>query len=213
MAKTQFDTVEDALEILKNGGAILLADDETRENEGDLVALAENIKPELVYSMLKTAAGLMCVPVSPAVAERLGFHDMVEFSTDPHQTPFTFTVDGTLAATGVTTGVSAFDRAATISQIAKASAVESDFNRPGHIQPLIAKEHGLRDRIGHTEAAVDLAKLAGSAEAAVIIEVLKADGTMARRDDLFELSEEINAPFITIDQITAYMDAHDLVHA
>ena len=205
--KTAFDTVEKALEVLRQGGVIILADDEGRENEGDLVALAADIAPETVYMMLREAAGLMCTPVGPEIAERLGFKDMVENSTDPHQTPFTYTVDGTEAATGVTTGVSAFDRAATISHIAKAHAKRSDFNAPGHTQPLIAKAGGLKTRIGHTEAAVDLARLADSEPAAVIIEVLKEDGTMARRDDLFKMSERLDLPFITIEQITEYMAA------
>ncbi|WP_447408378.1 3,4-dihydroxy-2-butanone-4-phosphate synthase [Weissella confusa] len=203
--KTTFDTVADALTVLRQGGVIILADDESRENEGDLVALAQDITPETVHMMLREAAGLMCTPVGPEIAERLGFTDMVAESTDPHQTPFTYTVDGTFEATGVTTGVSAMDRAATIRQIANPMATRADFNAPGHTQPLTAKEGGLATRIGHTEAAVDLARLVGSEPAAVIIEVLKEDGTMARRDDLFEMSERLDIPFITIEQISAYM--------
>lgn len=203
--KTAFDTVPDALQTLRRGGVIILADDESRENEGDLVALAADITPETVNMMLREAAGLMCTPVGPEIAARLGLTDMVADSTDPHQTPFTYTVDGTEAATGVTTGVSAADRAATIRHIANPTAVRTDFNAPGHTQPLTALAGGLTERVGHTEAAVDLARLAGSEPAAVIIEVLKADGTMARRDDLFELADRLDLPFITIAQISAYL--------
>lgn len=211
--QNEFSTVEDALNQLKNGGYIILADDESRENEGDLVALGDGIDAATVYEMLNEANGLMCVPVTEKIAHRLGFVPMVEHSTDPNQTPFMVTADGTYEATGVTTGVSAFDRAATIRQIAKPDAQASDFNHPGHIQPLYAQEHGLRDRTGHTEASVDLAYLAGKEPVAVIIEVLKEDGTMARRDSLFELAQRVHVPFITIKQITDYMDAKGIDYA
>lgn len=211
--QNQFSTVEDALNHLINGGYIILADDESRENEGDLVALGDGIDASTVYKMLNEANGLMCVPVSEDIADRLAFRPMVKHSTDPHQTPFMVTIDGTLEATGVTTGVSAFDRAATIRQIAKPDAKATDFNRPGHIQPLYAQPRGLRDRTGHTEAAVDLAYLAGKPPVAVIIEVLKSDGTMARRDSLFELANRTQVPFITINQITEYMDTKKIAYA
>lgn len=208
-----FATVEEGLAQLRNGGFIILADNEDRENEGDLVALGEGITPATVHTMLKEANGLMCVPLTEERANRLGFKKMVEHSTDPNQTPFMVTADGTYEATGVTTGVSAFDRAATINQIAKSDAKASDFNHPGHIQPLYAQPRGLRDRIGHTEAAVDLAYLAGKAPVAVIIEVLKDDGHMARRDDLAKLSKRVNAPFMTIQEIIDYLDRHHLATA
>lgn len=213
MMQNQFSTVEEALTQLTNGGYIILADDESRENEGDLVALGAGISAETVYEMLKEANGLMCVPVSESIADRLGFKPMVEHSTDPNQTPFMVTADGTLAATGVTTGVSAFDRAATINHIANPQATATDFNHPGHIQPLYAQAHGLRDRTGHTEAAVDLAYLAGKAPVAVIIEVLKEDGSMARRDSLAALAQRRHVPFITINQIINYLDAKHIDYA
>ncbi|HJE26639.1 3,4-dihydroxy-2-butanone-4-phosphate synthase [Limosilactobacillus pontis] len=209
----EFATVEEGLTQLRNGGFIILADNEDRENEGDLVALGEGITPATVHTMLKEANGLMCVPLTEERAHRLGFKKMVEHSTDPNQTPFMVTADGTYEATGVTTGVSAFDRAATINQIAKSDAKASDFNHPGHIQPLYAQPRGLRDRIGHTEAAVDLAYLAGKAPVAVIIEVLKDDGHMARRDDLAKLAKRVNAPFMTIQEIIDYLDRHHLATA
>lgn len=208
-----FATVEEGLTQLRNGGFIILADNEDRENEGDLVALGEGITPATVHTMLKEANGLMCVPLAEKRAHQLGFKKMVEHSTDPNQTPFMVTADGTYEATGVTTGVSAFDRAATINQIAKSDAKASDFNHPGHIQPLYAQPRGLRDRIGHTEAAVDLAYLAGKAPVAVIIEVLKDDGHMARRDDLAKLAKRVNAPFMTIQEIIDYLDRHHLATA
>lgn len=211
--QSEFSTVEEALDQLKNGGYIILADDESRENEGDLVALGDGIDATTVYEMLHEANGLMCVPVSEQIADHLGFKPMVKHSTDPNQTPFMVTADGTYEATGVTTGVSAFDRAATIRQIAKPTAKATDFNHPGHIQPLYAQAHGLRDRTGHTEASVDLAYLAGKAPVAVIIEVLKEDGTMARRDSLFDLAQRVHVPFLTIKQITDYMDDKGINYA
>ena len=211
--QSQFSTVEEALNQLVNGGYIILADNEDRENEGDLVALGENVNADTIYEMLNEANGLMCVPVSEDIAKHLAFKPMVGHSTDPHQTPFMVTTDGTLEATGVTTGVSAFDRAATIRQIAKPTAQASDFNHPGHIQPLYAQPHGLRDRIGHTEAAIDLAYLAGKAPVAVIIEVLKRDGTMARRDSLSVLANRVHVPFITINQIVEYLDVKGIDYA
>lgn len=205
----QFDTIETALQQLQNGGYVILSDNEDRENEGDLVALADRIAPETVYEMLHEANGLMCVPITIQRAHELGFTKMVEHSTDPNQTPFMTTADGTFEATGVTTGVSAFDRAATINHIANPAAKPTDFNHPGHIQPLYALDGGLRKRIGHTEASVDLAYLAGAEPAAVIIEVLN----MARRDDLAKMAKRVNVPYITINQIIEYMDAHNIKEA
>lgn len=213
IVEKEFSTVEAALEELRNGGFVILSDNEDRENEGDLVALAAKATPAVIHKMLKEANGLMCVPVNPEIANRLELTDMVEHSTDPHQTPFTITVDGNFEATGVTTGVSAFDRAASINHIADVNAKAADFNRPGHIQPLIAKANGLRERIGHTEAGVDLALLAGSQPAAIIIEVVGEDGHMAQRDDLFVLAKKLDVPYITIAQITEYMDANNIEFA
>lgn len=209
----QFSTIEAALTTLKNGGFIILADNAERENEGDLVALGAHVKPTEIHQMLKIANGLMCVPVNRQIADRLGFSMMVKHSTDPNGTPFMTTTDGTLAATGVTTGVSAYDRAATIHQIANPESVATDFNHPGHIQPLLAQDKGIRARTGHTEASVDLAYLAGAEPVAVIIEVLKEDGHMARREDLAQLAQQLKVPFITIDQIAQYMDAHHIQYA
>ncbi|QBO36228.1 3,4-dihydroxy-2-butanone-4-phosphate synthase [Periweissella cryptocerci] len=201
-----FNTIDEALATLRNGGYIVLADNENLENEGDLVALADRITPDTVNDMLGTARGLMCVAVSSPIATQLELHPMLEHSTDPNGTPFTFTIDGTLAATGVTTGVSAFDRAASLNKIAKPTARRSDFNAPGHIQPLIAQPGLLAERQGHTEGSVELARLAGGSQAAVIIEVLQADGHMMRRDGLRELADKKSVPFVTIEQIIAYVN-------
>ena len=209
----KFDSVETALTHLKNGGYIIVSDNEDRENEGDLVALADRITPATVYEMLEEAKGLMCVPLTKERADQLGFTKMVAHSTDPNETPFMTTVDGAFEAIGVTTGVSAFDLAATINHIANDAAKPTDFNHPGHIQPLYSQDGGLRKRIGHTEASVDLAFLAGAKPVAVIIEVLKSDGHMARRDDLFQFADRLNVPYITIQEILNYMDQHGIKEA
>ncbi|MCD2255718.1 3,4-dihydroxy-2-butanone-4-phosphate synthase [Agrilactobacillus fermenti] len=200
-----FADINVALETLKNGGMIILADNEDRENEGDIVALGEGITAETINFMITHAKGLLCAPVSAELAEKLGFKMMVDNSTDPNLTPFTVSTDGEFEATGVTTGVSAPDRAATISHLADADAKPTHFNHPGHIFPLIAKPKGVLERDGHTEAAVDLAKICGKAPVGAIIEIIKEDGTMARRDDLAEFSKTWNMPMITIDQIKNYL--------
>lgn len=207
------NTVENAIQFLKEGKFIILADNESRENEGDLVALGDRITPEVVYQMLKTANGLMCVPINSKVAKRLGFKEMVEHSTDPNETPFMVTADATFESTGVTTGVSAYDRAATIKKIADPKSKPEQFNHPGHIQPLIAQDKGIRVRNGHTEATVDLAYIAGAEPVTVIIEILNQDGKMARRDTLHKLAEDYQIPMITIGQIEQYLDDHDIEYA
>lgn len=207
------NTVENAVQFLKEGKFIILADNESRENEGDLVALGDRITPEVVYQMLKIANGLMCVPINSKIAERLGFKEMVENSTDPNETPFMVTTDATFESTGVTTGVSAYDRAATIRKIADPKSKPEQFNHPGHIQPLIAQDKGIRVRNGHTEATVDLAYIAGAEPVTVIIEILNEDGKMARRDALHKLAERLQIPMITIGQIEKYLDDHDIEYA
>lgn len=207
------NTVENAIQFLKDGKFIILADNESRENEGDLVALGDRIKPEVVYQMLKIANGLMCVPINSKIAKRLGFIEMVEHSTDPNETPFMVTTDATFESTGVTTGVSAYDRAATIRKIADPASKPEQFNHPGHIQPLIAQDKGIRVRNGHTEATIDLAYIAGAEPVTVIIEILNEDGKMARRDALHKLAEDYQIPMITIGQIERYLDDHDIEYA
>ena len=173
------NTVENAVQFLKDGKFIILADNESRENEGDLVAFGDRINPEVVYKMLNLANSLMCVPINSKIANRLGFEVMVKNSTDPTGTPFMVTTDATHEAAGVTTGVSAYDRAATIKLIADPTSKPEQFNHPGHIQPLITQDKGIRVRKGHTEATVDLTYIVGAEPVTVIIEVLNQDGKMA----------------------------------
>ena len=207
------NTVENAVQFLKDGKFIILADNESRENEGDLVAFGDRITPEVVYKMLNLANSLMCVPINSKIANRLGFEVMVKNSTDPNGTPFMVTTDAIHEAAGVTTGVSAYDRAATIKLIADPTSKPEQFNHPGHIQPLIAQDKGIRVRKGHTEATVDLTYIAGAEPVTVIIEILNQDGKMARRDALHALAEKEQIPMITIEQIEKYLDDHQIKYA
>lgn len=181
----KFNSIEEAIEDIKNGKMIIVVDDEDRENEGDLVIAAEKATPEAVNFMIKYAKGLLCVPIEEEIADKLKLNPMVENNTDNHETAFTVSVD----YKDTTTGISAYERALTINKIAESDNY-SDFRRPGHIFPLIAKKSGVLDRIGHTEASVDLAKLAGLKGCAAICEIIKDDGTMARRDDLFAFAKK-----------------------
>lgn len=195
-------TIAAALEYLKSGKPIIVTDDEDRENEGDLLALAAFATPETVNFMASVGKGLICAPISREIAERLALPPMVETNTDPHGTAFTVSVDHIDS----TTGISAFERAHTISKLADAASVATDFQRPGHIFPLIAKRNGVLERPGHTEAAVDLARLAGVEEAGYICEIMKDDGTMARMPELVELAEVHKLPIITIADLIEYRE-------
>lgn len=200
----KFNSIEDAIEDIKNGKMVIVVDDEGRENEGDLVIPAENATGENINFMIKNAKGLLCVPVEENIAVKLGLNPMVEKNTDNHETAFTVSVD----YKDTTTGISAFERSHTINMIAS-SDCSDDFRRPGHVFPLIAKKNGVFDRTGHTEASVDLAKLSGFKGAAAICEIIKDDGTMARRDDLMEFSKEHNIKIITIVDLIAYRKKHE----
>lgn len=195
-----FDLIEDAIEDLKNGRPIIVCDDEDRENEGDLVMLAEHATPENINFMITHGKGLVCVPVSPRIAQRLELAPMTANNTDPHGTAFTLSIDHEDAKTGI----SAEERSLTIKRMLTDGPER--FKRPGHIFPLIAKEGGVRERRGHTEAGVDLARLAGSDEIAVICEIIKEDGTMARVDDLLLYKEEHGLKLITIEALVAYLE-------
>lgn len=195
-----FDLIEDAIEDLKNGRPIIVCDDEDRENEGDLVMLAEHATPENINFMITYGKGLVCVPVSPRIAQRLDLAPMTANNTDPHGTAFTLSIDHEEAKTGI----SAEERSLTIQRMLTDGPER--FKRPGHIFPLIAKEGGVRERRGHTEAGVDLARLAGSEEIAVICEIIKDDGTMARVDDLLLYKEEHDLKLITIEALVAYLE-------
>lgn len=197
----KFNTVEEALKDLKIGKPVVVVDDEDRENEGDLVLPAQVATYEWLNFIINQARGLMCVPVSVEVAQRLQLDPMTARNTDHHGTAFTISVD---AAAGTTTGISTGDRLKTALDLADPTKKAEDFLRPGHMFPLIAKKGGVLERRGHTEAAVDLAKLCGFEPVGVIMEILKQDGTMARRDDLFEFCEEHDLKIITVDELILY---------
>ena len=192
--------IQDALAHLKDGGLVIVMDDEDREAEGDMVGLAGRATPQKVNFMTKYARGLMCVPMAPEVAQRLQLQQMTADNTDPFGTAFTISVDHK----STTTGISAFDRWRTITHLADPSAKNADFYKPGHIFPLVAKKGGVLERNGHTEAAIDLAKLAGEAPVAYICEILKSNGEMARAKELHEIADEYSLPIITIKELQEY---------
>lgn len=193
-------SIEEALQVLKKGGIIIVVDDENRENEGDFVVLGEHATPEAVNFMATHGRGLICAPVSEAIAKRLNLHAMTSQNTDEHGTAFTISVDYKTT----TTGISAFERSETILALCQNDTLPADFKRPGHVFPLIAKNGGVLKRRGHTEAGVDFAKLCGSAEVAVICEILNDDGTMARLPQLEEIAEKWQMPLVSIEQLTNY---------
>lgn len=206
-----FGTIEQALEDLKAGKFIVVADDEDRENEGDLIGAAEFITPAMV-NFLMQAKGMICVALSPARVDALNLEMMGSENTDALRTAYTVTVDGA-PRHGVTTGISASDQATTIRLLADPASVPSDLRRPGHVHPLRARDGGVLQRVGHTEAAVDLMRLAGLQPAGVICEVLKADGSTAKRPDLEAFAKEHGLTFITVAQLVAYRLQHErLVH-
>lgn len=200
-----FSTIETALEDLKKGKIIIVVDDENRENEGDLVLAAEFATPEAINFMISHGKGLVCVPMEKTDLERLNLTQMVEKNTDNHQTAFTVSVDHVSNSTGI----SAFDRSNTIRALINPDCGKEDFRKPGHIFPLQAKEGGVLDRPGHTEAAVDLARLAGLYPAGVICEIIKDDGSMARMKDLEIFAAHWNLPIISIQELIRYRLLHD----
>lgn len=204
--KAKFDTVEAAIEDLKKGIPVVVVDNEDRENEGDLIIPAQVATYEWMNFIINEARGLMCVPVSHEVAKRLMLDPMTHHNTDHHGTAFTISVD---AAEGTTTGISVADRLKTVLDLANPNKKPEDFLRPGHMFPLIAKENGVLERRGHTEAAVDLARLAGFEPVAVIMEMLNHDGTMARRDDLFAFCQKHNLKIITVDELIVYIKKNE----
>ena len=193
--------IEDVLEDIKNGIPLIIVDDENRENEGDLFVAAEKATYESINLMATYARGLTCTPMSSEYAVRLNLDPMTARNTDAKCTAFTVSVD---AKEGTTTGISIADRLTTIKKLADINSVATDFTRPGHIFPLIAKDNGVLEREGHTEATVDLCKICGLAPVSVICEILKDDGTMARRDDLEVFAKEHNLKIITIADLIKY---------
>ena len=199
----KFDSVEDAIEDIRRGRMVIVADDEDRENEGDLVMAASMITPQAVNFMAEHGRGLICVTMLPDLADQLDLPLMTDRNSDPHQTAFTISVDAHTKY-GVTTGISAQDRAKTIELLASEETVPEDFRRPGHVFPLRAKPGGVLRRVGQTEASVDLSLLAGLPPVGVICEILDADGTMARRPKLEEFAAEHELKFITVAQLVRY---------
>ena len=195
-----FDTVEEAIEDFRQGKVVIIADDENRENEGDAICAAEKITPEIANFMATKCRGLTCLSLTPEKAQQLNLSEMVRNNTDVKGTAFTQSIDAD-PKYGVTTGISAYDRAKTIEVAVAPDAKPNDLRRPGHIFPLIAKKGGVLKRAGHTEAAVDLARLAGLSPAGVICEILNEDGKMARRDDLRKFADEHDLKFITVAQL------------
>jgi 3,4-dihydroxy 2-butanone 4-phosphate synthase/GTP cyclohydrolase II len=207
-----FGTVEQALEDIRNGRLVIVADDEDRENEGDLVGAAELITPETVNFMATHGRGLICLALTAERCDQLGLPQMAERNTEEFSTAFTISIDAERRF-GVTTGISAADRAATIHVAINPATVPSDLRRPGHIFPLRARAGGVLQRVGQTEAGVDLARLAGLYSAGVICEILNPDGTMARRPELEKFAGEHKLTFITVAQIVAYrLRTEQLVH-
>ena len=197
----EFDTIDDVVRALGAGEIVIVTDDEDRENEGDLVMAAEKATPETINFMAMHGRGLICVPVSNERAEQLGLQRMVAQNREMYKTDFTVSVD---AAEGITTGISAYDRAKTIKIIADRNSKPEDLIQPGHIFPLRAKEGGVLRRAGHTEAAVDLARLAGLEPAGVLCEILHDDGTMARLPELMEFRRKHGLRMCTIQSLIAY---------
>lgn len=202
---TSFSTIEEAIAAIAAGKMIVVVDDEDRENEGDLLMAAEKVTPEAINFMATHGRGLICMPIEENHANKLGLKPMVKENTDLFYTNFTESID----SVGSTTGISASERASTILRAASHNATEKDIRKPGHIFPLIAQPGGVLKRAGHTEAAVDLARLAGLEPAGVICEILKHDGTMARVPDLDDYVKEHDLVFITIADLIAYRLDHD----
>ena len=196
-----FDTIDDALAELRQGRMLIVVDDEDRENEGDFVCAAEHATPEIINFIAANGRGIICAPLDAARAESLALALMVDVNTSSHETPFTVSVD---LIHGTTTGVSAADRAATVRALADASTEADDLARPGHIFPLRAADGGVLRRAGHTEAVVDLCRLAGLQPVGVLCEIMNPDGTMARRDELFAIAAHHGLHIITVKDLIAY---------
>ncbi|RMA97820.1 bifunctional 3,4-dihydroxy-2-butanone-4-phosphate synthase/GTP cyclohydrolase II [Hydrogenothermus marinus] len=203
MQKNPFSTIEEAIEDIKNGKMVIVVDDPDRENEGDLVIAAEKITPEAINFMAKEGRGLICLSLLKERCEELNIPLMTQENTDPKGTAFCVSIDAH-PKFGTTTGISAHDRAITIKLAVSPDAKPQDFVRPGHVFPLMAKSGGVLERTGHTEASIDLAKLAGLYPAGVICEIMKEDGTMARLPDLIKFAKKHNLKIITIADLVHY---------
>ncbi|MEN8776559.1 MAG: 3,4-dihydroxy-2-butanone-4-phosphate synthase [Polaribacter sp.] len=204
---TQLNNIADAIQDIRNGKIIIVVDDENRENEGDFLAAAEKVTPEMINFMATHGRGLICTPLTEKRCKDLDLGMMVYNNTDPMETAFTVSVD--LRGKGVTTGISASDRALTIKALIEKDTKPFDLARPGHIFPLVAKEGGVLRRTGHTEAAIDFARLAGLEPAGVIVEIMNEDGTMARLPQLLEVAKKFDIKIVSIEDLVAYRMEHD----
>ena len=205
--KTKLNTIAEAIEDIKQGKVIIVVDDEDRENEGDFLAASERVTADTINFMATHGRGLICAPITEERCKELKLEMMVGTNSDPMETAFTVSVD--LKGHGVTTGISALDRAKAVKALTDPNMNPWDFTRPGHIFPLKAKEGGVLRRTGHTEAAIDFARLAGFAPAGVIVEVMNEDGTMARLPQLFEIAEKFDLKIVSIADLVAYRMQHD----
>ena len=205
--KIKLDKIEDAIEAVGKGEVIIVVDDENRENEGDFLTAAEKITSKIINFMAKEGRGLICVPLSEKRCKEIKLDRMVSNSADPMGTAFTISVD--LKGKGVTTGISAKDRALTIKALVNENTKSNDFSKPGHIFPLIGKEGGVLRRTGHTEAAIDFARLAGMKPAGVIVEIMNEDGSMARLPELYQVSKKFGLKIVSIEDLVAYRMEHD----
>ena len=207
LPKFQLNTIEEAIEDIRQGKVIIVVDDEDRENEGDFLAAAEKVTPEMINFMATHGRGLICAPLTENRCKELGLHVMVNNNTDPMETAFTVSVD--LRGNGVTTGISAADRAKSVLALCNSDTKPHDLARPGHIFPLIAKQGGVLRRTGHTEAAIDFARLAGFKSAGVIVEIMNEDGSMARLPQLVEVAKKFDLKLVSIEDLVAYRMLHD----
>lgn len=203
----QLNTIQEAIEDIKNGKVIIVVDDQDRENEGDFLAAAEMVTPEMINFMATHGRGLICAPLTESRCKELQLEMMVGTNTDPMETAFTISVD--LKGKGVTTGISAADRAMTIKALIDGDTRPHDLSRPGHIFPLKAREGGVLRRTGHTEAAIDFARLAGLKPAGVIVEIMNEDGSMARLPHLVEVARKFGLKLVSIEDLVAYRMEHD----
>ncbi|MGB3144654.1 MAG: 3,4-dihydroxy-2-butanone-4-phosphate synthase [Maribacter sp.] len=203
----QLNTIEEAIADIRAGKVIIVVDDENRENEGDFLAAAELATPETINFMATHGRGLICAPLTESRCKDLGLHMMVTTNTDPLETAFTVSVD--LRGSGVTTGISASDRCQTVLALTDEKTKPHDLARPGHIFPLVAKEGGVLRRTGHTEAAIDFARLAGLKPAGYIVEIMNEDGTMARLPQLVKVAKKFDLKIVSIEDLVAYRMEHD----
>ncbi len=203
----KLNTIEEAIADIKAGKVIIVVDDQDRENEGDFVAAAEKVTPEMINFMAKHGRGLICTPITETRCKALNLNMMVGNNTDPLETAFTISVD--LKGQGVTTGISASDRSKTVKALIDKSTKPYDLSRPGHIFPLKAKDGGVLRRTGHTEAAIDFARLAGLQPAGVIVEIMNEDGTMARLPQLMDVAKRFDLKLVSIEDLVAYRMLHD----